>query len=110
MEEKEFESDIYDVSVWKKVFVLLWEHKKIVICNLILNVLLACTDVILPLFNRFAIDTYVVEQTQADTLFVFAICYGILIMDSYIKKIKNVPVLNSPCNAIYTPDMIINSI
>lgn len=84
MEEQEFESDIYDVSVWKKVLLLLWEHKKIVIWNLILNIFLAFTDIILPLFNRFAIDTYVVEQTKADSLPVFGICYAILIMTQCI--------------------------
>lgn len=80
MEEKEFESDVYDLSVWKKVFTLLWEHKKYIIMNLILNVFLAFTDILLPLFNRFAIDTYVVEQRSSDTLSTFVISYALLII------------------------------
>lgn len=80
MEEKEFEGSVADKGVWKKVLKILWEHKKYVIINLILNVLLACTDIVLPLLNRFAIDTYVIDRQDADSLPVFVGVYAVLIV------------------------------
>lgn len=80
MEEKEFEGSTADKGVWKKVLKILWEHKKYVIINLILNVFLACTDIVLPLLNRFAIDTYVIDRQDADSLPVFVGLYAILIV------------------------------
>lgn len=80
MDEKEFEGSAGDKGVWKKVLKILWEHKKYVIINLILNVVLAFTDILLPLLNRFAIDTYVVDRQDADSLPLFVVCYAVLIL------------------------------
>lgn len=80
MEEKEYTSDVFDANTWKKILRILWEHKKAVLCNLFLNILLAMTDIVLPLFNRFAIDTYVIDKTSADTLPVYIFSYAVLIV------------------------------
>ena len=75
MKEQEFESDVFDRGTWQKVFQLLWEHKKIVIPLIFFNTILAVTDVIMPLLNRYALNTYVDDQTGADTLPVFILVY-----------------------------------
>ena len=75
MKEQEFESDVFDRGTWQKVFQLLWEHKKSVIPLIFFNTILAVTDVIMPLLNRYALNTYVDDQTGADTLPVFILVY-----------------------------------
>ena len=62
MKEQEFESDVFDRGTWQKVFQLLWEHKKSVIPLIFFNTILAVTDVIMPLLNRYALNTYVDDQ------------------------------------------------
>lgn len=75
MKEQEFESDVFDRGTWNKVFQLLWEHKKSVIPLIFFNTILAVTDVIMPLLNRYALNTYVDDRTGADTLPVFILVY-----------------------------------
>ena len=75
MKEQEFESDVFDRGTWQKVFQLLWEHKKSVIPLIFFNTILVVTDVIMPLLNRYALNTYVDDQTGADTLPVFILVY-----------------------------------
>lgn len=80
MKEQEFESDVFDRGTWQKVFQLLWEHKKSVIPLIFFNTILAVTDVIMPLLNRYALNTYVDDRTGADTLTVFILVYVMMIL------------------------------
>lgn len=80
MKEQEFESDVFDRKTWSKVFQLLWEHKKTVIPLIFFNTVLALTDVIMPLLNRYALNTYVDDQTGAQTLSVFIGVYLAMIV------------------------------
>ena len=80
MKEQEFESDVFDRKTWIKVFQLLWEHKKTVIPLIFFNTVLALTDVIMPLLNRYALNTYVDDQTGAQTLPVFIGVYLAMIV------------------------------
>ena len=80
MKEQEFESDVFDRKTWSKVFQLLWEHKKTVIPLIFFNTVLALTDVIMPLLNRYALNTYVDDQTGAQTLPVFIGVYLAMIV------------------------------
>lgn len=80
MKEQEFESDVFDHGTWQKVFQLLWEHKKSVIPLIFFNTILAVTDVIMPLLNRYALNTYVDDRTGADTLTVFILVYVMMIL------------------------------
>lgn len=80
MQEKEYTSDIFDKTTWKKILLILWEHKHALLCNLFLNTILAFTDIALPLFNRYAIDTYVINKSNTDTLPLYVTTYAILII------------------------------
>ena len=80
MKEQESESDVFDRKTWSKVFQLLWEHKKTVIPLIFFNTVLALTDVIMPLLNRYALNTYVDDQTGAQTLPVFIGVYLAMIV------------------------------
>lgn len=44
------------------------------------NTILAVTDVIMPLLNRYALNTYVDDRTGADTLTVFILVYVMMIL------------------------------
>lgn len=75
LEEKEYQSKAFDRSCWVRMLKILWEEKKVVLCLLGANLIFAVTDIIFPLFNRYAIDTYVVGQASQETLPVFITVY-----------------------------------
>lgn len=54
--------------------------KKSVIPLIFFNTILAVTDVIMPLLNRYALNTYVDDRTGADTLTVFILVYVMMIL------------------------------
>ncbi|MEG2550330.1 MAG: ABC transporter ATP-binding protein [Erysipelotrichaceae bacterium] len=80
MNEKEYQSDVFDQQTWKKIFSLLWVHKKHIILLISFNICLAISDVIMPLLNRFALNEYVDKGTSAKSLPLFVIVYIILIL------------------------------
>ena len=80
MKEQEFESDVFDRGTWQKVFQLLWVHKNSVIPLIFFNTILSVTDFIMPLLNRYALNTYVDDRTGADTLTVFILVYVMMIL------------------------------
>ena len=74
LEEKEYQSKAFDRSCWMRMLKILWEEKKVVICLLAANLAFALTDIIIPLFNRYAIDMYVVGQASQESDFYSCIC------------------------------------
>lgn len=80
LEEREYEGDAFDTNTWKKIFKILWEHKNKVIPLLIFSALLAVTDLLMPLLNRFAIDTYVIDKADSETIPIFILVYIIMII------------------------------
>lgn len=79
-EEKEFHTDTFDKGTWSKVLTILWEHKKQVIPLICFSTLLALVDVVMPLLNRFAIDTYVINKQETETLPLFIGLYVLMIL------------------------------
>ncbi|MEA5026163.1 MAG: ABC transporter ATP-binding protein [Erysipelotrichaceae bacterium] len=57
--EEEFNTDSFDVHLWRKIFKLLWDHKKLLIGLFFINIAVACVDVIFPYLNKYAIDYFV---------------------------------------------------
>ena len=81
MQEREYESDVFDRTTWKYIFTILWEHKCYMIALCILNIAVAFTDVTMPLLQRYAIDHYVVEQQSIDTLPIYiAVFMGMIVL------------------------------
>lgn len=80
MEEQEYTSDAFDQATWKKVFVILWEHKAQVIPLILFNIVLAGSDIIIPLLNRYALDTFVIEQRDTSLVpFIVVYCFMIVL-------------------------------
>lgn len=63
-EEKDFEEKI-NLGIWKKIIKTIWLDKKSLIGLCCMVSLLAVLDVVYPLFNKYAIDHYFVENAAA---------------------------------------------
>ena len=55
LEEKEYTKS-FDYSIWKRIFPFLKPYKKTVIMILVMNLFCSLVDIILPLFQRYAIN------------------------------------------------------
>ena len=81
MEEQTYEQDAFDFTTWKYVLQLVWKQKWVIICLVVFNICMAITDVIMPLFNRYAINTYVIDHQALERLPLFIILYiGLVIV------------------------------
>ncbi|MGX8834259.1 ABC transporter ATP-binding protein [Amedibacillus sp. YH-ame6] len=84
MKEQEFVSDVFDRGTWSRIFKILWEHKNYLIPLLLFNVLLAVTDIVMPMLQRYAIDVYIVDKGNADSLPYFIGFYLFMIVSQCI--------------------------
>ena len=64
IEEKEYTKSI-DISIWKKVFPFLAPRKNVLIMVIVMNILCSAVDIIMPLFQRQAIDSFIEKNTLA---------------------------------------------
>lgn len=80
MQEQQFTSDVFDKQTWRKVFQLLWLHKKQIIPLMCFNIMLALSDVGMPLLNRYALDHYAVQDASSKTLPIFITVYACMIV------------------------------
>lgn len=58
LEEKEYTKS-FDYSIWKRIFPFLKPYKKTVIMILVMNLFCSLVDIILPLFQRYAINHFI---------------------------------------------------
>ena len=80
LEEETFTSDTFDRKTWSYVLKLVFQKKAVVICLIVFNIGMAITDVILPLFNRYAMNTYVIDHQGVAGLPYFICFYVLLIL------------------------------
>lgn len=84
LKEKEYTSEKFDLVLWKKLFKILWEHKRLVIWLIIFNIFIAANDVIFPLLNRSAINDFAINKGENANLTVFCIVYiGMIAFKSF---------------------------
>lgn len=68
----------FDLKIWKSILVYLKPYKRTLTMVFILNLLCAGVDIMLPLFQRYAIDHFIeLRTTQGLTL--FAVIYAVVI-------------------------------
>lgn len=82
LEEQEFQKEGIDINTWKKIGSILWEHKKHIIFLIITMFTTAAMDVFIPLLNRYAIDTYVIDRVGLEHLSYFVGIYVLAILVS----------------------------
>ena len=77
-EEQEFTKS-FDIKIWKKILPFLKPYKKIFIMIIALNIFCSLVDIELPLFQRYAIDHFIEENT-IDGIAGFGVVYAIVIL------------------------------
>jgi ATP-binding cassette, subfamily B, bacterial len=79
-QEKEYNTDTLDTSLWKRIFALIWEQKSSLYLLFALVVVLAVIDVTLPYLHKVAIDDFVSGQQDSAQLMSFGLLYLALIV------------------------------
>ena len=77
LEEKEYTKS-FDYSIWKRIFPFLKPYKKTVIMILVMNLFCSLVDIILPLFQRYAINHFIEGNTLTGIGF-FTMLYIVVI-------------------------------
>ena len=77
LEEKEYTKSL-DYSIWKRIFPFLKPYKKTVIMILVMNLFCSLVDIILPLFQRYAINHFIEGNTLTGIGF-FTVLYIVVI-------------------------------
>ena len=77
LEEKEYTKS-FDYSIWKRIFPFLKPYKKTVIMILVMNLFCSLVDIILPLFQRYAINHFIEGNTLTGIGF-FTVLYIVVI-------------------------------
>ncbi len=84
-EEKTYNTDTLDTSLWKRIFLLIWEQKSRLFTLFGLVIILALTDLAFPLFHKYAIDTYVANSGDTSNIWQFAGLYlGFVLITSLV--------------------------
>lgn len=78
--EEDFNSEKLDVSLWKQIFHLLFRRKRMMALLISFNLLMALGDVLLPLFNRFAIDNFIARTDRMELLGWFIAAFIVLLL------------------------------
>jgi ATP-binding cassette subfamily B protein len=74
-EEKDYSDEKFSIGIWKKIFKLVLKKKKPFIWMIIFVTGLAVLDVIYPLLNAYAIDTYFSDKPDYSTVPIFIAAY-----------------------------------
>ena len=77
LEEKDYTKS-FDYSIWKRIFPFLKPYKKTVIMILVMNLFCSLVDIILPLFQRYAINHFIEGNTLTGIGF-FTVLYIVVI-------------------------------
>ena len=73
LEEKEYTKS-FDYAIWKRIFPFLKPYTKTVVMILVINFFCSLIDIILPLFQRFAINHFI-EGNTLSGIGIFAVVY-----------------------------------
>lgn len=71
-EEKDYNTDSLDFGIWRRIFKLLFVHKKRLIAIFVLNIFVAFFDTAIPFMNKIAIDTFASGKGTDQQLRIFA--------------------------------------
>ena len=78
--EQEQTRSTFQAKIWKKLWPFVRPYKRKLLTLVLLMVVIAGVDIAMPLFQRYAIDTFITPQTT-DGLWLFALVYaGVLVV------------------------------
>lgn len=78
-QEEEFTLQKLDVSLWKKIWALIFVHRKKLYKSFFIMSMVAIIDVLFPVMNRWAIDTFI-KTHDLQSLGYFSFIYFILVI------------------------------
>ena len=78
LDEKEYTKS-FDQKIWKRLLPFLANYKRAFILMLLFNLLTACVDIMVPLFQRYAISRFI-ETGNLQGIFPFALTYLAVIL------------------------------
>ncbi len=79
MHEEEFSLQKVELSLWKKIWQLIMVHRKKLYKSFLIMFFVATIELVFPIMNRWAIDTFI-EKQELDTLLIFGVTFFILIV------------------------------
>lgn len=68
----------FNLSIWKKILKIILRDKKPIIIMCVASVILAGTDILFPLFNKYAIESYFSGNPNYDYLWLYLLGYATL--------------------------------
>ncbi len=78
-QEKDFSNEGLNLSMWKKILVEFKPYVKYIVALMVLNTIIALSDVLLPIMNKNALDEFV-GGTNNDKILSFALIYLAIIL------------------------------
>lgn len=85
IEEQEYTKN-FDIKIWKRLFPFLKPFKKVIAVILIFNLLCSLVDIVLPLFQRYAIEHFITAGTL-EGLWQFAAVYALVILGQFVSVV-----------------------
>ena len=85
IDEQEYTKN-FDIRVWKRVLPFLKPFKKTVAIILIFNLVCSLVDIALPLFQRYAINHFINEQTL-DGIWGFGLVYLVVVVFQFFSVV-----------------------
>ena len=78
-QEKDFSNEGLNLSMWKKILAEFKPYVKYIVALMVLNTLIALSDVLLPIMNKNALDEFAGGNNN-DKIFGFALIYLLIIL------------------------------
>ncbi len=85
IEEKEYKK-AFDWKIWKTLYVFIKPYIGLMLIGILFNLICAGADIVLPLFQQYAINHFVAEMTT-DTMGFFIVLYMIVIVIQTISVV-----------------------
>ncbi len=79
-EEKTYNTESLDSGLWKKILKLLGPQKKNLIIHACMTLVIAGCDIIFPIFDKIAIDSFVTGEGTNQQLVLFIIAYALAVV------------------------------
>lgn len=76
----------FDLKIWKRLLPVLANYKKAFVCMFLFNGLCALIDVLLPLFQRYAIQNFI-EANTLRGLLPYGLCYFLAIVTQSLSVV-----------------------
>lgn len=85
IEEQEYTKN-FDLRIWKRVLPFLAPFKRCVAVMLIFNFFCSLVDIVMPLFQRYAINHFI-GQNSLDGIWKFAAVYGLVVLGQFLAVV-----------------------